>query len=226
MIAEPCKRDGKWEINGKLFDALVIANGHQANGFKETAFLPIKGIAGEITYLPELDQTRGLSYPVCAEGYLSRALNGLHSLGATYEVGERVKKPKNVENLERLESLLGLSSSLLPETLESRVSVRATTPDYVPILGAVPNKEAFVENYHELSKDAKLFIPEPGNYHQNLYVLTGLGSNGLTYAPLSAYLLASIMLGKPQATSTELLKALSPARFLIRDLIRGKYRKP
>lgn len=224
-VSELNNKNKEWLIEGEHFDAVVIANGHLANRFEQTNFLPVKGIAGEVTYLPESSITKKLAYPLCAEGYLSKALNGVHSLGATYEVGERLKKSKNVENLLRLPTLVGSGGHFEASELDSRVSVRATTPDYMPLVGEVPVKDSFIREYTELSKDANLFLASPGEYHQNLYVLSGLGSNGLTYAPLSAYVLSSIMLQKPQMVSTSVLKSLSPARFLIRDLKRGVYKE-
>ncbi|MEI8647589.1 hypothetical protein P4S73_05960 [Paraglaciecola sp. Hal342] len=55
---------------------------------------------------------------------------------------------------------------------------------------------------------------------ENLYLLTGLGSRGLTTAPLMAELLASQISGQPLPMANNLLNTLNPNRFLIRQLIR------
>jgi len=51
-------------------------------------------------------------------------------------------------------------------------------------------------------------------------MLTGLGSRGLTTAPLMAELLSSQISGQPLPMANNLLNTLNPNRFLIRQLIR------
>lgn len=214
--------DNAWQINHNHYDALVIACGDLSHQFKETSFLPLKSIPGEVTSLPSDEVLKNIQYPLCAQGYISTEANGRHTLGATYEVGQRQKHPANVENLQKLEKILGVQLNLNPSDLKSRVSNRASTPDYLPIVGQVPNVEDFKKDYVDFRKDAKAFIPKAGSYQPNLFVLTGFGSNGLTYAPLSAYILSCQMLNKPQPVSTNQIINLSPARFITRAIARGK----
>ena len=49
-----------------------------------------------------------------------------------------------------------------------------------------------------------------------------MGSRGLSYAPLTAELLAAEIAGDGQALDKELREAMHPARFLIRDLKRNR----
>ncbi|WP_372765686.1 hypothetical protein, partial [Litorivivens sp.] len=55
----------------------------------------------------------------------------------------------------------------------------------------------------------------------NLYLNVAHGSRGLTSTPLAAEILASQICGEVPPLPRELLRALSPSRFLIRDIIRG-----
>ena len=55
-----------------------------------------------------------------------------------------------------------------------------------------------------------------------LFVLAGLGSRGLTAAPLAAEILASEIMGEPSPVPRYLQQALSPARFLKRGIVRGQ----
>jgi tRNA 5-methylaminomethyl-2-thiouridine biosynthesis bifunctional protein len=55
-----------------------------------------------------------------------------------------------------------------------------------------------------------------------LFVNTAHGSRGLTSTPLAAELLASQLCGEPLPLTPRLHRALSPARFIIRDLCRNR----
>ena len=50
----------------------------------------------------------------------------------------------------------------------------------------------------------------------------GHGSRGLSSTPLAAELIASQIMGESPPLSRELCRALSPARFLVRDLARNR----
>jgi tRNA 5-methylaminomethyl-2-thiouridine biosynthesis bifunctional protein len=49
-----------------------------------------------------------------------------------------------------------------------------------------------------------------------------MGSRGLSYAPLTAEILAAEIAGEQPSLPRELLNALHPARFIIRDLKRNR----
>jgi len=102
------------------------------------------------------------------------------------------------------------------------VSSRTTTGDYLPISGPVADTEGFAKTFAALGHNARQEIAQNGCYSPKLYVLTGLGSRGLSYAPLAAELLCQQILGEPLRLSPTLSQALNPARFIMRDLKRGK----
>jgi tRNA 5-methylaminomethyl-2-thiouridine biosynthesis bifunctional protein len=79
-----------------------------------------------------------------------------------------------------------LAARIAPERLERRASVRATTPDRLPLAGAI----------------------EPG-----LFVLGGLGGRGFTWAPLLAEHVAARVTGAPSPLPLELSEVVSPDRF-------------
>jgi tRNA 5-methylaminomethyl-2-thiouridine biosynthesis bifunctional protein len=87
-------------------------------------------------------------------------------------------------------------------------------------VGAVPHSSIQTQQYADLYKalPAKHY-PPPIN-HANLFMLCGLGSRGLTTAPLCAEILVSQILNEPLPLSNNLLDALNPNRFLVRGLIR------
>ena len=106
--------------------------------------------------------------------------------------------------------------------LSGRVGYRCASPDYLPMVGPVPDMPAFLRNYGPLRKNARQHIAARGEYMPNLYLTTAHGSRGLTSTPLAAELLASMICREPLPLSRELCRALAPARFLIRDLARNR----
>ncbi len=78
------------------------------------------------------------------------------------------------------------------------------------------------ERFAALAKNANAIPATAGAYCRNLYVNVGHGSRGLTSTPLCAELLAAQITGEPRPLPRELVQALSPARFVLRDLIRNR----
>ena len=56
---------------------------------------------------------------------------------------------------------------------------------------------------------------------EGLYVSTGFGSHGYTTAPLAAEILLAQIEGSPMPIGDKLRQSISPARFLVRQLIRS-----
>ena len=79
-----------------------------------------------------------------------------------------------------------------------------------------------MQKFADLRNNARQTIDSGGPVMPGLYVNTGHGSRGLTSTPLVAECLASTILGEPLPLSRHLQRALIPARFLVRDLKRGK----
>ena len=65
--------------------------------------------------------------------------------------------------------------------------------------------------------------PEPGCHLPGLAVTIAHGSRGLCSAPLCADLVAAELSGEPLPVSARVARALSPSRFLVRDIIKGKH---
>jgi len=106
----------------------------------------------------------------------------------------------------------------LPQT--GRAAVRCSTPDHLPLVGALPDITQQLNDYAHLYQAKPAYTyPRAQNIAQQ-YILTGLGSRGLTTAPLMAEILVSQLLGQPLPVSRTIADALCPNRFLIRDGIR------
>ncbi len=207
----------------------VIASARDAKHFDPTKNLPLKAIRGQVTYLAANSASENLRTALCAEGYLAPAHKGWHCLGASFNLKDSCPSPRiedHQTNLNKLQqqgpAVAALFNPLLPSALTGRVAFRCATRDYLPLVGPVPREEQFLIDYAPLRKDAQAQIPLAGAYWPGLYVNLGHGSRGLAYTPLSAQLLAAQIAGEPLPLSKNLARALNPARFLIRDLIRAK----
>jgi tRNA 5-methylaminomethyl-2-thiouridine biosynthesis bifunctional protein len=110
----------------------------------------------------------------------------------------------------------------MPTALPAKVGLRCASPDYLPLVGPVPDRQAFLQDYAALRRNARQAIAQRGRFLPGLYLNTAHGSRGLTSTPLAAELLASMICGEAQPLSRELSRALAPARFIIRDLIRNR----
>lgn len=208
-------------------ETVILAVSHQLAKFEQTAHLPLKRIRGQISQVSQTNNDTRLNTVICGKGYIAPANNGSYTLGATYNLRDDCPDVRDSDHRTNLDKLITTDqgiSALLPDTtseLTGRAGFRCTTPDYLPLAGPAPIVDKMQQRFELLSKNARAHIPLPGNYYQGLYISTGYGSRGLSYAPMAAELLAAQICGETAPVERELVKALSPARFLIRELKRG-----
>ncbi len=198
-------------------DIAVIANANDAQYLCPGMPLETQAVRGQITLLTATEASLGLKTIVCSDGYLSPAAHGIHCLGATFSTENIDLTVNEHDHQTNLETLKAISTSLY-ENLQGnitggRVSVRCTTADYFPLVGALLDGIVL--------KDAP---PRPSAkvdslpWLQGLYINVAHGSKGFTSAPLCAELLASMVCNTALPISTELAGLLNPNRFLLRSL--------
>jgi tRNA 5-methylaminomethyl-2-thiouridine biosynthesis bifunctional protein len=180
--------DGRWRI--ETADAEVLAEAEivcLATGASLPELwpgAPIQPVRGQ------LSQVCGPGSPAAAWGaYVAPTRDGL-MFGATHDrdVADAEARPaddrRNLAALaQRLPALAGRVAAL---AIAGRASVRATTPDRLPIAGALA----------------------PG-----LLLLGGLGSRGFTLAPLLAEHVAALALGAASPLPESLARIVAPGRF-------------
>lgn len=232
------RQDDLWHIKDArdlhlAAEVVVVANAADALHYASLHHLPLKTIRGQVSYLPATGASRQLQTVICSDGYLAPVVTTeagemMHCTGATFNhkvTDPDIRSSDHQTNLRKLaENIPHLAREWNAESTEitGRVGFRCTTPDYLPITGPAPNFEAFVSDYEALRKDARATISVAGDYWPGLYVNVGHGSRGLVYTPLCAQLLAAQITGEPLPMGRDLAQALSPARFIIRNLQRNK----
>jgi tRNA 5-methylaminomethyl-2-thiouridine biosynthesis bifunctional protein len=221
-------RDAKQQLVIET-ETVIIATAFDCKQFSQTAYLPLRKIRGQITQLPCTVESSKMKMVICGECYITPAEEGLHGCGATYNKDLFTTELRDIDHQTNLAQIAATDAGLAAvlgqpsnESLTGRANFRCTTSDYLPIAGPVPDRAAMLEDYAALRRDAKMPMTSPGAYLPNLYVNCGMGSRGLSYAPLTAELLAAEIASETPVLSKELCQAMHPARFLIRDLKRNR----
>lgn len=207
----------------------IIATGTASSAQPALQWLPLQSIRGQTSNIPAGDPFCALRTAFCHEGYIAPAAGDSHCIGASFNLHDEERELRAADHSDNLDKLAravpewaDALAQLDPAELTGRVGYRCASPDYLPLVGPVPDRPAFMSDYAALRKNARHPITTPGQYLPDLYLSTGHGSRGLTSTPLAAELLASQICGEPPPLSRELARALSPARFIIRDLRRNR----
>ncbi|WP_454564585.1 bifunctional tRNA (5-methylaminomethyl-2-thiouridine)(34)-methyltransferase MnmD/FAD-dependent 5-carboxymethylaminomethyl-2-thiouridine(34) oxidoreductase MnmC [Pseudomonas sp. AIG] len=230
------KVDDQWQaLDGDRVLAsapvVVLAGAAEIKRFAQSAELPLKRIRGQITRLAATADSQTLATVVCAEGYVAPARLGEHTLGASFDFNSDDLTPTTAEHQGNLAMLEEISSDLVArlnireqaiESLQGRAAFRCTSPDYLPIVGPLADRQAFLDAYAVLSKDARQTPDIACPWLDGLYVNSGHGSRGLITAPLSGELLAAWLDNEPLPLPRSVAEACHPNRFALRRLIRGK----
>ena len=177
----------------KTASQLVLANGHGLSRLLPD--LPLTAVRGEVSHQPTTAALSRLKTVLCYSGYLTPAHEGVNGLGASFIRHDTSLEPRLGERQENLQKLgESLSECHWHQELavadESRVSIRATLRDHLPLAGRLDRENT-----------------------PPLWLLAGLGSRGLCSAPLLGELLASELCGEPLPLPSSLLDALHPSRF-------------
>ncbi|HET8848914.1 MAG TPA: bifunctional tRNA (5-methylaminomethyl-2-thiouridine)(34)-methyltransferase MnmD/FAD-dependent 5-carboxymethylaminomethyl-2-thiouridine(34) oxidoreductase MnmC [Marinobacter sp.] len=195
--------DGQWCLTlssgaRHQVDAVVMANGPaSASLLPGGDTLRLKAIRGQVTRISASDYHLPHAV-ICGVRYLNPALDGWAVTGATFDLHDESPEPteaSNEENLRELEAMLPALRKR-PEgrrgAIDARAAFRCTTHDYLPAAGSLPTAD--------------------GNAQEGLYVFTGLGSKGLSWAPLLAEYLGDLLTGQPACLPESLATRVDPAR--------------
>lgn len=204
-------------------DAVVLACGARLKLFQPAAFLPIALSRGQI----EWGAGAAPSHAITQGAYVAPFEGGL-LFGATFDPvndedegdadAMREARARNLTSLGKIAP--EIAASVNANALTSRVAFRATTPDRAPIVGLLPDAEAWLAQYAALAHGGRVQTNAPPPAHDGVYVIGGLGARGLTLAPLLGELIAAEMCGEPPLFQRSVRDALHPARFLHRALKR------
>lgn len=174
---------------------------------------PLGAVRGQLSAWPA---PAGQAVPrraVSGAGYAMPPREGWLWTGATAHHDDpepRLRAADHAHNRTRLAALLGCAPEALGplEAARGRVGWRATTPDRLPWVGALP----VARPAPGPAPRGLRHWPRWRDGRQGLYLLGGLGSRGLTWSALAGELLAHWVSGAPSPVEAELRDALDPAR--------------
>jgi tRNA 5-methylaminomethyl-2-thiouridine biosynthesis bifunctional protein len=218
------KKDN-WMVQNVKAPVLILANGSKVNVFNETQHLPVKSIRGQMTAIQATSNSGKLLIPICAEGHILPEVNGIHYLGATYEPTEFASVVRDSDDEININKLDQIANGKVwsKKAVDHWAGIRASTPDYLPLVGQLPIADKFLASFSGLESNSKRWMAKEGPYYRGLYACAGFGSRGLTTIPLCAEWLAASINNEMDCLPRNLIHALSPARFLRRSIIRGLY---
>jgi tRNA 5-methylaminomethyl-2-thiouridine biosynthesis bifunctional protein len=168
--------------------------------------------------------------PIAGAGYAIALPDGSVLCGATSSENDEAAVERLADHAHNLAQLAAITCSApgtigadrpVAETdaaaliaegrLQGRVGWRATSFDRLPWIGAVPAAPSPAAAPAALPDQPRRWPRVPG-----LFVATGFGSRGLTWAPLAGRLIASWITGAAYPLPADLIDALDPARFAAR----------
>ncbi|MEO8281728.1 MAG: FAD-dependent 5-carboxymethylaminomethyl-2-thiouridine(34) oxidoreductase MnmC [Ideonella sp.] len=177
---------------------------------------PLQSVRGQSSRIALDACLRAPKLPLSGAGYVLPTVDGSLVFGATAQADDAdpaVRNSDHLENAVRLAQLsrdFGSVQHLPPGAFEGRTAWRCVAADRLPLIGAVP--DAWAGGSNEGAWDQPRFVPR----RSGLFMFTALGSRGITWSPLGAQVLASMMTGAPIPLEASLLDAIDPARFLSR----------
>ncbi|WP_293765407.1 bifunctional tRNA (5-methylaminomethyl-2-thiouridine)(34)-methyltransferase MnmD/FAD-dependent 5-carboxymethylaminomethyl-2-thiouridine(34) oxidoreductase MnmC [uncultured Aquitalea sp.] len=229
------ERHQRWQAltsDGSLLaeaSTLILAGAADIARMPQAAHLPLKRIRGQVSTLPATTDSAALRTVLCGEGYVSPARHGSHCFGATFKFDSEHLDPtlaEHEENLAMLEALVPAFRQTLGEALAEkaggRAAYRCTSPDYLPLIGPLAERDGFVAAYAELARDASLRPEAASPWLPHCYVNVAHGSRGMITAPLAGEIIAALLENEPAPLPRSLMHAAHPSRFLLRDLMRRK----
>jgi tRNA 5-methylaminomethyl-2-thiouridine biosynthesis bifunctional protein len=221
-------------------DAVVLANSHDALRLLKSAGTaqgrsgdlpqirrevisleaawPLISVRGQITRVAADSGMPAPKIAMADAGYWLTLADGSLLCGATSDIGDTeaaLRDDDHRHNLAQLQRLAGLERAPgLEQVSTGRVGWRCLSADKLPLVGPVVDVGA-------AALRSRLDQPRFQPRIDGLYVLSALGSRGITQAALAGELLASWLTGAPMPLPACLIDALDNARFAARALRRN-----
>ena len=208
---------------------VVLATGHQFDQLAQSAALPLGQVKGQVSHIPTTDDLAKLNSVLCYDGYMTpvNPHNNQHCIGASYDkvnLDTQFDSKAQQQNGDKLR--LCIPNQAWPQQVDtsgqlSRQGIRCVSRDHLPFVGNLGPFEQIKRDYANLAEMTAESCAKIAQY-PNLFGLLGLGSRGLTTAPLLAETLASQICGDPLPLAVDLLESLHPSRMWVRKLRKGK----
>ena len=168
-------------------------------------------LKGRITLLRDTDLAY-LKTVVSGEGYIVHMEDGYSAVGATYELSNKGPWTETMAHEENLQKL----SLIVKEAPDCVVTgayygQRAVGPGRVPIVGPVCRQDQWLKVAQE---NISRVDYENGPVWPGLWVMTAMGSRGVSMSALCSEVLASYMLDEAGILDSSTLKGIGTRRLM------------
>jgi len=219
------------------FDHVVYATGADLQSFlasmphADLEALPLRPVRGQALEVKATEASRAMTETWVQDGYISAIApevtgNEHHWIGATYQVKEIASDQEQRDTAKLIEDARErwsvFRSLQTSDVVNHRVGFRLSTPDKLPLIGPVCDREQLRSDYARAFRGSKSEVLPALSVRAGEWMLLGLGSRGISYSSLAAEILASLMVGDPLPVELDLWEHLHPARFWIRNLKRNE----
>lgn len=184
---------------------VVLAGGHAQLALLGELAAELTVQRGQLTHLSDAPWCPAV--PLAGDGYAIADGKGGVWCGATGQDGDAepgLREADQVDNLARYTRLAGLAEP--PQApVSGRVAWRLIAPDRLPLIGGLALPGAPAEQLRLQPR------------RSGLVVCTAFASRGIGWAALAGRLVAALALGAPRPLEAELLDAIDPLRFALRQ---------
>jgi tRNA 5-methylaminomethyl-2-thiouridine biosynthesis bifunctional protein len=188
-------------------DAIILCTAGATSAFEGLSWLPLRTVRGQVTFCRSTKTSLTWREPHCHRGYVTPAFDGIHGVGASFDLKRDrpvIDPEDDRNNLAELEkNLPPLWQSLGGQNIEivgQQAGLRCQSPDWLPLVGPCPDPNH-----------------QPHALDHSVWLNIAHGSKGLAHTPLCADLIADGLSGLPAPTDTAVVAALAPERFIERQ---------
>jgi tRNA 5-methylaminomethyl-2-thiouridine biosynthesis bifunctional protein len=196
---------------------VAICNASSVNQFDFTQHLHLDAFRGQINWI-QATSFKMSPIVTCDEGYLAPLIQDKHVFGATYALndfheGLRISDTKkNIASISKIHKEF-YNHCKLQASINGRVAWRASTKDRKPFVGRVFNNQLFRKmRIRDLAQSEQL------PWLENLYVATGFGSRGFTFAPYCTFVLANLINKNLSQEDKKTLNYTNPERYRLKKI--------
>lgn len=189
--------------------------------------IPLRPIRGQVIHVRPTPESAGISHCLVDSGYTSPVVEEIsgtrtHCIGATYQAKTILDEQESIdtetllqEGRERHSSFASLKKE---DVVSSRVGYRLSTPDKMPLIGPLCDPEKLKQDYSIILRSGKAESDSALRAESGEWMITGMGSRGITFSSYGAEILASMMTGQIIPIESDLLEHIHSARFIVRNL--------
>jgi tRNA 5-methylaminomethyl-2-thiouridine biosynthesis bifunctional protein len=209
-------------------DVVVLCTGALSDDLNDQFGLPIRPVKGQVSHFSVEDQVELPKMAVTHKGYTCPCRLQQDKLtgkwiagvtGATFEAPDRtfdMSDASHEENITQLTDALQVAPIEHLDLMQGKIGFRPTTPDHLPIVGAIADSVWVKEAYYSQSHTHAVFRYPSQKYQTGLFVSNGHGARGLMSVFLAAEMIAADILGSTQVLPVSLADACHPERFRVR----------